>query len=189
SDGGIGIYYLPSQRMDGFTKAEKFNALSGGVAKKQALNTDISMVVSGGPYSIDAGQTTDVAFAIAAGDNLEDLRGAIKSSRAKYQQIVTSVDGSKETVPDRFALEQNYPNPFNPSTTIFYQLPSDGFVRLNVYNVLGEKVAELVNSVQSKGIHKVDFNSSRFSGISSGVYFYRIEFASQIISRKMMLIK
>ncbi|MGE5683034.1 MAG: S8 family serine peptidase [Bacillota bacterium] len=187
-DGGIGIYYQSGTTMNGYTKAEKWATLSSGIGKKLAQGGDISMVVSGGPFAIAKGQALDVVYAAAGGDNLEDLRGAIKSSRAKFRQILTAVDDKKEAVPERFALEQNYPNPFNPSTTIYYQIPEDGQVVLSVYNILGEKVANLVNAVQSKGSHKVSFDSS-INNITSGVYFYRIEFANQVLSRKMVLIK
>jgi hypothetical protein len=68
-------------------------------------------------------------------------------------------------------LKQNYPNPFNPSTTISYDLPSTGTVRLAVYNILGQEVSTLVNQIQNAGSYKVVWNAS---GAASGVYFYRI---------------
>jgi len=77
--------------------------------------------------------------------------------------------------PSAFALENNYPNPFNPSTKINYNLPSDSKVTLEVYNIAGAKVAQLVNQDQSAGYYSVDFNSSSLNkDISSGVYFYKI---------------
>jgi len=76
------------------------------------------------------------------------------------------------TVPDVFALEQNYPNPFNPSTQIDFSLAADSKVTLNVFSLLGEKVATIVNSNLAAGSHQVDFNAAN---LNSGVYFYRIE--------------
>ncbi len=75
--------------------------------------------------------------------------------------------------PTGFRLNQNYPNPFNPTTAIGYQLPSaaGGHVTLNVYDVLGRKVATLVDRVESMGNHKVRFVGSR---LPSGVYYYRL---------------
>ena len=61
--------------------------------------------------------------------------------------------------PERFDLSQNYPNPFNPSTKIIFDLPSESNVKLFVYNLLGEKVRELVNGQVSAGVHTVDFNA------------------------------
>ncbi len=74
-----------------------------------------------------------------------------------------------------FKLFQNYPNPFNPTTTISYTIPSRGIVTLNVYDILGNKIKQLVSGFKQKGSHKVVFNGS---SLASGVYFYRITFNS-----------
>jgi hypothetical protein len=89
-------------------------------------------------------------------------------------------------LPLEYALEQNYPNPFNPSTTIKYSIAEDGFVKLAVYNMLGEEVATIVNNVQKAGRYEINFNAS---GLSSGVYVYRIESANYTSSKKLMLMK
>jgi len=78
------------------------------------------------------------------------------------------------TVPDIFALEQNYPNPFNPSTKIDFSLAVDSRVSLKVFDVLGQEVANLVNTNLVAGSHNVDFNASL---LNSGVYFYRVDAA------------
>lgn len=90
------------------------------------------------------------------------------------------------TAPKVFALEQNYPNPFNPSTVIKYSIPVDGFVSLAVYNLLGEKVASLVNNNLKAGGHEINFDASN---LSSGVYFYRLESGSFNAVKKLMLLK
>jgi hypothetical protein len=74
--------------------------------------------------------------------------------------------------PEKFTLNQNYPNPFNPTTIISYLIPRTTFVSLKLYNILGEEIGELVNSIQSEGKHEVVFNASKFSG---GIYFYKIQ--------------
>ncbi|NWG28155.1 MAG: T9SS type A sorting domain-containing protein [Ignavibacteriaceae bacterium] len=89
-------------------------------------------------------------------------------------------------IPLEYALEQNYPNPFNPSTTIKYSIPEDGFVKLAVYNMLGEEVATIVNATQKAGRYEMNFDAS---GLSSGVYVYRIEAANYTASKKLMLMK
>ncbi|GJQ61597.1 MAG: hypothetical protein SCALA702_06500 [Melioribacteraceae bacterium] len=89
-------------------------------------------------------------------------------------------------LPEEFSLSQNFPNPFNPSTNIYYNLPEAGHVKLFVYNILGERVAELVNKEMNKGNYKVEFNALRFA---SGVYIYTLEHKNKILSRKMMLVK
>lgn len=85
-----------------------------------------------------------------------------------------------------YSLEQNYPNPFNPSTTIKFQLPTDGFVTLKVYDILGNEVTTLINEQKPQGRYEVNFNAS---SLASGVYIYKIQTGSFISSKKMMLIK
>ena len=97
---------------------------------------------------------------------------------------ITSTEG--EDQPSVFALEQNYPNPFNPSTTISYSLADHGKVSLSVHNLLGQKVAQLVNEAKVAGSYNVTWNAS---GAGSGVYYYRLEAGGQVLTRKMMLVK
>jgi hypothetical protein len=85
-----------------------------------------------------------------------------------------------------YALHQNYPNPFNPSTTISYELASRSNVQLAVYNVLGQAVATLVNSVQPAGRYAVVLDGSR---LTSGVYFYRLRAGEFSQTYKLMLVK
>lgn len=89
-------------------------------------------------------------------------------------------------IPSEFRLGQNYPNPFNPVTCIRYEVPEAGFVSLNVYNVLGQLVADLVNQVQSAGSHTVMFDASE---IPSGVYVYRLSFGMRQETRRMMIVR
>ncbi|HSP89236.1 MAG TPA: YCF48-related protein, partial [Ignavibacteriaceae bacterium] len=77
-----------------------------------------------------------------------------------------------ELIPDKFELAQNYPNPFNPSTTIRFALPVNSKVRISLYNILGELVADIVNREYEAGYQQVVFNGN---GLASGVYIYRIE--------------
>jgi hypothetical protein len=91
-----------------------------------------------------------------------------------------------DNVPSSFELLQNYPNPFNPNTTIKFKLEENGFVTLNVYNVLGQKVKTLVSEDLTFGTHQLDFDAS---ALSSGVYFYKLESGKQTSVRKMMLLK
>jgi len=88
--------------------------------------------------------------------------------------------------PLAFALRQNYPNPFNPSTEISYTIPKASQVVLNVYNVLGQVVATLVNGPMTAGDHAVTFNAAN---LSSGVYFYRLQAGSLATTQKMLLMK
>jgi hypothetical protein len=89
-------------------------------------------------------------------------------------------------IPGSFSLDQNYPNPFNPTTTIRFSLAKASNVKLTVYNILGQKIAPLVDGYMSAGPQSVVFDASRFS---SGVYSYRLEAGSFTKVAKMMLIK
>ncbi len=89
-------------------------------------------------------------------------------------------------LPVSFILYQNFPNPFNPSTIISYQLPSDCFVTLKIYDVLGREVKTLVNKRESEGPHSITFNAGR---LPSGAYFYRIQAGNYTAIKKLMLVK
>ena len=104
---------------------------------------------------------------------------------ANKNLITTSVLNDRIN-PDKFELEQNYPNPFNPTTTISFNIPTDGKVKLSVYNILGEKVSTLVDDFKLKGTYKVQFNGSNFA---SGVYIYSLQYNNKVISKKMMMVK
>jgi hypothetical protein len=91
-----------------------------------------------------------------------------------------------DQVVNGYKLEQNYPNPFNPTTEIAYTLPKTEKVKVVVYNLLGDQVAQLVNTTQHAGPHTVTFNATN---LASGVYFYQLEAGSINLVKKMMFIK
>jgi|GEM_PF-1369034 len=97
----------------------------------------------------------------------------------------TGID-DKTGVPDQYSLWQNYPNPFNPVTSIRFGLPEATDVTISVYNLLGEKVATLVNERKKAGIYTVRFNASR---LGSGLYFYEISTENFSRTRKMIVVK
>lgn len=171
----------------GFTSADKWYALSNGVKSASAGVSDISFVISGGPYSIPANQSINVAFAIAAGSTLQEVIDAISESKIKYQ-FITSVENSSLEKPATYELNQNYPNPFNPSTVISYRLPEAGMVTLKVYDLLGREAATLVNSYQQAGSYNYQLSTNNYH-LTSGVYFYRITAGTFSQVRKMILLK
>jgi Secretion system C-terminal sorting domain len=97
----------------------------------------------------------------------------------------TSVEEAPDP-PAAFELAQNFPNPFNPLTTIRYSLPSKSHVILTVYNLLGQKAAELVNGEQDVGRYEVTFNGS---GFAAGVYFYRLRAGEFSQARRLLLLR
>jgi hypothetical protein len=89
-------------------------------------------------------------------------------------------------IPAEFSLLQNYPNPFNPSTTIEYQIPSDGFVSLTIYNTIGQEVSTLLNENQSAGKYSITFEADK---LPSGLYFYKLNSGEFSSTKKMLLLK
>ncbi len=110
----------------------------------------------------------------------------------EFEVIFDSKEGftAQETnvaeLPTKYELSNNYPNPFNPTTTINYQLPEDGFVNVSIYNMIGQKVATLVNKNMTAGYHSIVWNAVNFP---SGVYLYRIEAGSFNQTKRMVLLK
>jgi subtilisin family serine protease len=78
-------------------------------------------------------------------------------------------------VPNVFSLSQNYPNPFNPTTIISYTLAKRSFVSVKVYDAIGRQIAVLINNIRDAGSHNIEFDAAFFKGISSGIYFYKME--------------
>ena len=96
------------------------------------------------------------------------------------------IEEDNEVIPTKYNLNQNYPNPFNPTTIISYSLPSQELVTINIYNILGQKVTELVNNVQLAGNYTVNFDAGK---LSSGTYIYQIKAGNFVQSKKMLLLK
>jgi len=95
-------------------------------------------------------------------------------------------DGAQPGLPKDFSLSQNYPNPFNLDTEIKYSLPKGCYVRPEVYSILGQKVATLVDGQQKAGYKVVSWDASSFS---SGIYFYRLQAGGFVQTRKMILLR
>jgi len=107
--------------------------------------------------------------------------------------IITAVEditGDKQ-LPVSYRLAQNYPNPFNPSTQIEFSLPEAGRVKLDIFNILGRKVRQLINQRLSAGVHRVTFDGRSESNqpLASGIYLYRLTTDDYTESKKMILLK
>ncbi len=124
-----------------------------------------------------SGRTNPVTIAMAGNKTLNAQFSNVNNS---------SLEMKFEQIPTEFALEQNYPNPFNPTTTIHFGIPSNAHVTLAIFNTLGQRVAELVNSDKDAGAYDVTFDAS---GLASGVYLYRMEAGSFVQSKKLMVLK
>ncbi len=106
--------------------------------------------------------------------------------------VTEAVVEVQKAIPAEFSLSQNYPNPFNPVTTIDFNLPQDGLVKISVFNLLGQEVRTLVSSRLEAGTYKTTWNSQDNFGrrVSTGMYFYRLQVDNKIVSmKKMVLLK
>ncbi len=108
------------------------------------------------------------------------------TSTWNFTTSLTGVSSNGGEIPQLFKLYQDYPNPFNPATVIKFDLPATGFVKMEVFNLIGQVVATLVNGNYAAGSYSVTWDAANFS---SGVYFYRINAGNYTDIRKMVLIK
>lgn len=104
----------------------------------------------------------------------------------KTGSLAVSVDETDHALPSSFELHQNFPNPFNPATVIRFELPERVPVVLTVYDVLGRAVRTLANTTLNAGRYQLTFDAS---GLSSGVYLYRLQAGSTVVNRRMTLLK
>jgi hypothetical protein len=162
-----------------FKETTSFSTARGlGVWRKPA---------SGGTFRNDGGQ-----FVYISGRpyryNSNQLKANVEFILENFFQESKTTDSSDNpvTIPTEYELEQNYPNPFNPGTEIIFQLPETAKVQLDIFDMLGRKVATLVNEELLAGRHKVQWNAD---GFASGVYFYRIESTKFTKARKMVLVR
>jgi hypothetical protein len=109
----------------------------------------------------------------------------VDNLRLKYPGTATVVEKTPLS-PTLFRLEQNYPNPFNPSTINEYDVPSRTHVVLTIYNILGQSVAELLNTEKNAGHYETRFDASV---LASGVYLYRLQAGSFVQTRKLIVVK
>ncbi len=125
-------------------------------------------------------------------------KNLVGGSKFMYRLKQLDIDGTYkysdevevEVLPTKYELFQNYPNPFNPTTNIKFSLPEDAKVAINIYNVLGEKVGQLLNEDLKAGFHQVEFSTNSVGyRLASGVYLYTIESKNFSQVKKMILMK
>lgn len=114
------------------------------------------------------------------------LHGCVIDGILYGDTTVVSVEKMKEINPFNFELQQNFPNPFNPQTKIKFYIPERTFVKLKVFDLLGNEVESLVNEEKDIGYHEIDFDGS---GLPSGVYFYTLQTSEFIQTKKMVLLR
>jgi formylglycine-generating enzyme required for sulfatase activity len=166
----------------------------GSLDPKGLLTTQTQRVIRGGGYY--TGNGCGVGYRYANGPDGINYPGN-RDYNLGFRCVQGSQNGtavnSETRMPQTFVLEQNYPNPFNPSTTLRYSIPERSYVRLSIFNTLGQKISEIINETKDAGSYEQSFN---VSSLSSGIYFYRIEATSTqntgktfVETKKMVLIR
>jgi hypothetical protein len=179
-DNAAGIYAGQAGEQSGNLIHQLTGSINGGTTKgswlmindSTAATNNIPLLLSNGLFLKLQGPDTTGRFSAQITRN--------------FEAPVVSV--SKEnSVPRSFHLEQNYPNPFNPTTIIKFSIPEQGIVNLSVYNIIGEKVATLIDGQTYRaGNYQVSFDGSR---LARGVYFYRLNLGNNFTTKKMLLVK
>jgi hypothetical protein len=128
-----------------------------------------------------------VMFSFDLGNvNIDSIDIWVDAVHLMELDIADAVEDEGNIIPAEFNLGQNYPNPFNPTTTITYTLPKSSNVEIAIYNLLGQKVREVVNARMDAGKHRVKFDGS---SLSSGIYFYVLKAGDFTATKKMLLLK
>ncbi len=141
-----------------------------------------SLRINLGPFNNPEQDVSQISFVLSFDDGTWDNNNG-NDYFFELEQVTSRENTHK---PEEFALGRNYPNPFNPVTVIPFSLDSSGHVRLTVYDMLGRRVATLVDETRHEGRHTVNFDASRLAG---GAYIYRLESSGRILSGKMLMVK
>ncbi|HVZ38890.1 MAG TPA: S8 family peptidase [Candidatus Kapabacteria bacterium] len=167
---------------NGFYQVEKWNSMSNGVQREESNVGDCSMVIGAGPIDLQPGADTLVAFALLAGVNLTELKITADSILARYAAL-GYIPGGPIMLPEELTLDQATPNPFTGYTDLSFSMPRDGYVSIDVYNTLGQHVAQLTNDHYARGTHVVRFTPG---SQPSEVYLVQMHAFDQFISRKLV---
>lgn len=159
------------------------------------MRVDHRNLISTGPFKLEKDKPQEIIIAYVMGRGTdyfnsitaarENVRRAIEEYESNFASITYSPPPPTNPVTS-YVLYQNYPNPFNPITTIRYELPEDGVVTIDIYDILGQRVKTILNEFQKADGYEVDFNAA---GLASGVYIYRMKVNDFITSKKMILIR
>lgn len=177
----------PLETGGGFSLAEKYQTLSSGIKSvglggSPANGYDVMFVIGSGPHNIPANGSVKVAFAFIGGDNLQDLQTSATAAEARYNTLLNPVILPSEGL----LLKQNYPNPASDRSTIEFSIPKEDQTSLTLFNSMGKQVRELLNQKLTDGTYRLDVD---LGDLKSGVYFYKLKYGSQEISRKMLVVK
>ena len=150
---------------------------------------------STGPFTLEKNKPMEIIIAYVIGrgtDPLnsitvarENVQRAILEYESNFSSMTYSAPPASNPVTS-YTLYQNYPNPFNPTTRIRYELPQDGIVTIEVFDILGQRVGTLINEYQKADRYEITMSSA---GLASGVYIYQLRVNDFITSKKMVLVR
>ena len=143
------------------------------------------VILSFGTFDISPYDSVEIALALVAGQNLDELQASADRAMRRYNTY-TAVFERQSLLPKGFELHQNYPNPFNPSTTIRFNLPKSSFVTLKIFDTLGKEIATLINEKKSSGEYTIEWNGKK---LPSGTYMYQLRAGEFAETRKLILQK
>jgi photosystem II stability/assembly factor-like uncharacterized protein len=163
------------------------NPAANRITAVGGAGTIITSIDGGNSWTIQPSGTSSILYGVHFRD--ANYGCAVGESGV----ILTTTDGGavfvnqiSSEVPDKYSLSQNYPNPFNPNTKIKYQIVKTGYVKVNVFDINGREIATLVNENQKPGTYETEFNGN---GLTSGVYFYKLQTGNFVETKKMLMIK
>jgi hypothetical protein len=158
------------------------------------MPTTVASIIIDNPAGVALSQETTVTERVVLRsrhlrqhDTVHLLDAGARSRTGRRLSDASRLERRREPeLPTSFFVDQNYPNPFNPSTTIRFGIAQHGHVSVDVYNTLGQHVMTLVDGAMPAGIHELAVD---FSGMTTGVYLYRVQTATSTMTRQMVLIK
>jgi hypothetical protein len=148
--------------------------------------------LNAGAYTIAAGDSVTLTYAIVYADIESDLFTAAGAAQTKYDNVLVSVEKTAHVKPPAsFSLSQNYPNPFNPTTAIQFDLTKNSNIKLAVYNLQGQIVKTIAASEYKVGSHLAIWNGKDSAGkdVGSGMYIYRLTAGNVSLNKKMLLVR
>lgn len=181
-----------------FTLENTGNSTMNGEVSLSGTNNDGFVIVQGeGDFTLEPGSSRiiEVVFRPAEQVSYQAVLEFHHDAPNEEDPVEVMLNGTgkissssipEKELPDQHALHQNHPNPFNPVTVIQYELPVDSEVRLEIYDLLGRRVAVLVNDHKQAGVHQVSWDATN---VASGTYIYRLQAGDFVQSRSMMLVK
>ena len=199
---GLTVRFDPEQYRFVEAAAPEANLLEGGGATAplflvhQGETGEVTLASAIGRGEAPSGEGSLAVLIFQPKGEFEDTRFEVSQGILFDTDHLVNPAGMAEVlevrpVPSEFALSQNFPNPFNPETTIAYDLAAGSQVRLEIYNVVGQRIQTLVSKEQSAGRYRVRWDGADAQGrqVASGVYFYRLHTEAFQAVRKLMLLK